>query len=393
MAAEKEEAGRMIIDTLARGPEEMHPPAIGLVPVVFKKSEIAPVLDILMKLPEASQVQLLAVLLDYPKEAVQAAVLSAAASPSQEVRVAALKALAKVGDAGTVRFLVEHAAGTRGEEQSSSRASLATLPGKDVDEAIIFGLAGFPGDAAKNELIRAVGERKISAGKGHLMRLAGSGSLQDSLEAVKALRVIASPADIPALLGILMEMSEETAQEEMGNTIAALAQEIRDPYSQASAVEGLLAPPPNSKIQPVKDAKKRCLLFRTLGKIGDDSALPLLRAALKDENPEIRNAVIRAVARSTKDLTHQVLALRGYVRMIGLAKFQSPDAAVASLKTALNLASRPEEIKLVLGALPDFACPEALALAESLQNTEGVQEEAQSAVTAIKEKLDAETSF
>jgi hypothetical protein len=66
---------------------------------------------------------------------------------------------------------------------------------------------------------------------------------------------------------------------------------------------------------------------------------------------------------------------------------------VASLKTALNLASRPEEIKLVLGALPDFACPEALALAESLQNTEGVQEEAQSAVTAIKEKLDAETSF
>jgi type 1 glutamine amidotransferase/HEAT repeat protein len=408
MAAEKEEAGRMIIDTLARGPQEMHPPAIGLVPVVFKKSEIAPVLDILMKLPETSQVHLLAVLLDYPKEAVQAAVLSAAASPSEDVRVAALKALAKVGDAGTVRFLVEHAAGTRGEEQSASRASLATLPGKDVDEAIIFGLAGFPGDAAKNELIRAVGERQISTGKSHLMSLAGSGSLQNSLEAVRALRVIASPEDIPALLGILLEMSEETAQEEMGNAIAALAQRIRDPYSRASAVEGLLAPPPDSKAQPITDAKKRCLLFRTLGKIGDDSALPLFRAALKDENPEIRNAVIRAlvdwpnptpvddvlaVAQSTKDLTHQVLALRGYVRMIGLAKFQSPDAAVESLKTALNLASRPEEIKLVLGALPDFACPEALGLAESLLNTEGVQEEAQSAITAIKEKLDAETSF
>jgi type 1 glutamine amidotransferase/HEAT repeat protein len=408
MAAEKEEAGRMIIDTLARGPEEMHPPAIGLVPVVFKKSEIAPVLDILMKLPESSQVQLLAVLTDYPKEAVQAAVLSAAARPSREVRVAALKALAKVGDAGTVRFLVERAAGTRGEEQSASRVSLATLPGKDIDEAIVFGLAGFPGDAAKNELIRAVGERRISAAKGHLMSLAGSGSLQNGLEAVKALRGIASPADIPALLGILVEMSEETAQEEMGNTIAALAQEIRDPHSRASAVEGLLAPPPNSKTQPVRDAKKRCLLFRSLGKIGDDSALPLLRAALKDENPEIRDAVIRAlvdwpnptpvddvlaVARNTKDLTHQVLALRGYVRMIGLAKFQSPDAAVASLKTALNLASRPEEIKLVLGTLTDFACPEALALAESLLNTEGVQEEAQSAITAIKEKLDAETSF
>jgi HEAT repeat protein/type 1 glutamine amidotransferase len=408
MAAERDEAARMIIDTLARGPEEMHPPAIGLVPVVFKESEIAPVLDLLMKIPETSQVQLLAVLVNYPKKAVQGAVLSAAASPSQAVRIAALKALAKVGDPTAVRFLVERAAGTRGEEQSVSRASLATLPGQDVDEAIIFGLAGFPGEAAKNELVRAVGERQISAAKSHLMSIAGSGSLQNSLEAVKALRVIASTADIPALLGILLETSDASVQEEMENTIAALTQEVRDPYSRASEVEGLLAPPPGSKAQPVTDAQERCLLYRTLGKIGDDSSISLLRAALKEDNPAIRDAVIRAlvdwpnptpvddvlaIAQNAGDLTLQVLALRGYVRMIRLAKYQSPDAAVRSLKTALNLASRPEEIKLVLGALPDFACPEALAVAESLLNTEGVQEEAQAAVTAIKEKFNNGTPF
>ena len=96
---------------------------------------------------------------------------------------------------------------------------------------------------------------------------------------------------------------------------------------------------------------------------------------------------VLAVARSTRDLTHQVLALRGYVRMIGAAKYRSPDAAVESFKTALNLASRPEEIKLILGALPDFACLEALALAESFLNTEGVREEALAAVEAIKKSL------
>jgi HEAT repeat protein/type 1 glutamine amidotransferase len=402
MAAEREEAARMIIDTLAHGPEEMHPPAISLVPVVFKESEIALVLDVLMKIPESSQVQLLAVLLDYPKEAVQAAVLSAAASPSQAVRIAALRALAKVGDATTVRFLVERAAGTRGEEQAVSRSSLATLPGTDVDEAILFGLAGFPGDPAKNELIRAVGERQISAAKSHLMTIAGSGSLQNRVEASKALRAVAAPGDIPSLLGILLETSDESAQEEMENTIAALAQEVRDPYSRASAIEGWLAPLPSSKVSPVADMKKRSLLYRTLGKIGDDSSLLLLREALKEENPAIRDAVIRAfvdwpnptpvddvlaIAQYASDLTHQVLALRGYVRMIRLARYRSPDAAVGSLKTALNLASRPEEIKLVLGALPDFACPEALALAESLLNTEGVQEEAKAAVDAIRESL------
>jgi hypothetical protein len=60
---------------------------------------------------------------------------------------------------------------------------------------------------------------------------------------------------------------------------------------------------------------------------------------------------------------------------------------VRSLETALALSSRPEEKKLVLGALPDFACPEALTLAESLLNVEGLQEEAQAAVEKIKEKI------
>ncbi|HUU36974.1 MAG TPA: HEAT repeat domain-containing protein [Candidatus Desulfaltia sp.] len=403
MAAEREEAARMIIDTLARGSQEMHEPAIGLVPIVFKESEIAPISDLLVKIPEAGQVQFLAVLVNYPKEAVQAAVLSAAKSPSPAVRIAALKALAKVGDAATVRFLVERAAGSRGEEQLAARAGLGTLPGKDIDKTVLFGLAGFPGESAKNELIRAVGERRITAGKNHLMTLAGSGSLQNSLEAVKALKAVASPTDIPALLDILLEMSDETAQEEMENTIAALARKVSDPYSRALAVEGLLAPLPNSKVLPVTDVKKRCLLYRTLGKIGDDSSLTLLRTALQEENAAIQDAVIRAladwpsatpredvlaIAQRSKDLTHQVLALRGYVRMIGLEKYQSPAAAVQSLMIALNLAPRPEEIKLVLGTLPDFACPDALALAESLLSVERVQAEAEAAVTRIREFLE-----
>ncbi len=402
MAVEREEAARMITATLARGPEEMHPPAIGLLPVVFKESEIAPVLDLLMKIPDTSQVQLLAVLGNYPNEAVEAAVLSAAASPSLAVRIAALKALAKVGDAKTVLFLVERAAGSRGEEQLAARASLWSLPGREVDQAIIFGLAAFPGDAAKNELIRAVAERRIAAGKGHLMIVAGSGSLQNRQEAIKSLRAIASPGDIPALLHILLELSDETVQEEMENTVASLAQRIGDPYARAHSVETLLAPTPTSQRQPVTDFSKRCLLYRTLGKIGDDSSLPLLRAALKDQDPRIQDAVIRAlaewpnatpceevfaIARNSRDLTHQVLAMRGYIRMIRMEKYKSPEAAVRSLQSVLELASRPEEIRLVLGALPDFASQEALVLAESLLNTEGVRGEAQAAVDAIRESL------
>ena len=402
MAAEKDAASGLILETLTRGPQEMHEPAIGLVPMVFKEGDITSILTLLPKLPEASQVQVLAALVNYPKDVVRPAVLAAAKSASPDVRLAALRTLARVGDSSTVPLLAEHAALSRGGEQLAARASLWTLPGKEVDEAVLFWLVGSPSDPVKNELIQASGERRIASGKHLLMSLAGSGPLTNSLEATKALRVVASPGDIPALLGILLGMSDETAQEEMENTIGALAQTIADPVARADSVAELLAPEPSSKQQPVTDVSKRCLLYRTLGKIGDDSSLTLIRAALSDPNAAVQDAAIRAltdwpnptpredvleIARKSKDLTHQVLAIRGFVRMISLEKFQSPEAAIRSLKMALDLATRPDEKKLVLGALPDFACPEALALAESFLNVEGVREEAQAAVEKIKEKI------
>lgn len=402
MAAEKDAASGLILETLTRGPQEMHEPAIGLVPMVFKESDITSILTLLPKLPEASQVQVLAALVSYPKDVVRPAVLAAAKSASSDVRTAALRALARVGDPSTVPLLAERAATSKGGEQLAARASLWTLPGKEVDEAVLFWVVGSPSDPIKNELIQATGERGIASGKNLLMSLAGSGPLNNSLEAAKALRVVASAGDIPALVGILIGMSDEIAQEEMENTIGALAQTIADPQARADGVEELLAPKPDSKRQPVTDISKRCLLYRTLGKIGDDSSLTLIRAALRDPDAAVQDAAIRAladwpnptaredvleIAQKSKDLTHQVLALRGYVRMIILEKFQSPKAAVRSLETVLALASRPEEKRLVLGALPDFACPEALAVAESLLNVEGVREEAQAAVEKIKEKI------
>jgi type 1 glutamine amidotransferase/HEAT repeat protein len=401
-AAEKDAARALIIDTLTRGPQEMHEPAIGLVPTIFKDADIGQVSALLPKLPEAGQVQLLAALSGYLKDAVQPAFLAAVKSAPPDVRVAALRGLAKVGDASTVLLLAERAAGSKGLEQMAARTSLWTLAGKDVDEAVLFWLLASPNDSVKNEFIQAAGERRISAAKANLMSLAASGSPANSLEAARALRATVSASDIPALLEVLFGLKDEQAQEEMENSIGALAREIGGPDSRAKDVEVLLAPPPDSRSVPVTDISRRSLLYRTLGKIGDDRSLPLIRAALKDPDAQIQDAAIRAlagwpdpapredvleIAKSRQDLTHQVLALRGYIRMVGLEKYQSPEAAVRSLKTALDLAARPDEKKLVLGALPDFACPGALALAESLLTVDGVREEAQAAVDRIKKVL------
>jgi type 1 glutamine amidotransferase/HEAT repeat protein len=402
-SAGKDEGARLILDLLARGPQEMHEPAIALVPKFFDDSSIASICSLLPRLPEPSQVQILARLPEYSGASVLPAVLEAAKNPASSLRIVALKALAKCGDASTVPLLAGRAASSRGEEQEAARASLSALPGWNVDEAILFGLLSTPDNAVRSEFIRAVGERRVHSGRGILMGLLRSPAPKISLEAAKALRTIASPGDIPVLLNILLNVGDETTQEEVQNTVAALAKKISAPYARAAAVEERLKPGEDSKLEKVTDIPKRCLLYRVLGKIGDDSSLPLVRAARREDNSAIRDAAVRALAEwpstaprddllaiagDAESLVHQVLALRGYVRMVRLEKYQSPEGAVSSLEAALALTTRPEEKILILGALPDFACPEALRLAESLLGTKDIEAEAEVAVARIKEILD-----
>jgi hypothetical protein len=140
-----------------------------------------------------------------------------------------------------------------------------------------------------------------------------------------------------------------------------------------------------------------------LGKIGVNSTLPLIRKALTEDNENIHDAGVRALAdwpndtpmedllqiagRSTRTV-HQVLALRAYVRMIQMDRYRSPEGAARSLKEALALSNRPEEKIMILGALPRFACKDALELAESLLQEDDVKAEAELAVGKIKKRLE-----
>jgi hypothetical protein len=76
--------------------------------------------------------------------------------------------------------------------------------------------------------------------------------------------------------------------------------------------------------------------------------------------------------------------------LIGLERFRSPESAVRDLKLAYSLADRPEEKKLVLGVLPNFACPDAQEFAESLMKFDDIKAEAQVAVDKIKKRLEKE---
>jgi len=393
IASSGDMAGKKIVFALNGKNADWYAPAIAMVKDYYDTSTIQEVYALLPNLPAESQVQLLEVLSHFRDEGVRASVLSAVKNPDLLVRITALKALEMVGNYTVVEFLVSHAAQSRGEEQMAARTSLWGLRCRGANPAILTNLVKDRNEAIQHELIMAVGERRIKEGLNLLLSRAQYSSDRNRQQAIRGLKNIAAPSDLPLLLNLLLGMNKDVGQLEMASAIAAVASQSSLPIGRASHVM--------DELESVTDIKGRCGLYRTLGKIGDDSSLPVLRTALTDENPDVKDAVVRAlaewptaaakedllhIAKTSDTSVHKVLALQAYIRTIGMEPYRLPESAVQSYKDVLDLA-RPEDKKLILGILPSFASHDALELAEFLLQEKEVEAEAELAIEKIKEKL------
>ncbi len=382
----------LILEVLQNPDPGMHSAVIGMVPRVFAAPEILPLCELLPRLPEQSQVQLLSVLSGYDNDVVLVTAAQALSSHSLEIRLAALRALGRQGNPSSAKLLVRHAGQSRGVEQAAARTALWNLKGSAVDATILEALSRENDPALQGELIRSLGERRISEGKALLFEKLRDPDLR--LEAIRALGHVSEPRDLPLLIDRLLECENEAEQNELANTLAATARKISRPHARASLV--------TKRLNGSQAPEDHRVLLLVLGKIGDDSSLGVLRRSLEDQDSEVREAAARAliewptatarddvflIAETSSHPTLQVLAVRAYVRMVGMERFRRPEAAVASLEAALPLVKRPEEMMSILGILPQFPCREALALAERFVADDSVGKEAEAAVARLRRSL------
>ncbi len=389
-----DDAKSLILKTLSGKDALLFAPALAAVPANFGEGEMSQVGDLMPRLPVEGRIQLAAILAGYPAEVVRPYLLSAAEDPSRDVRLAALRSIAAAGDGKSVVFLATKAARSAGAEQDAAREALARLKGVDVEEAILAHLAKASDDAVKAELVQAAGARRIAGAEPALMDIVMAGPPSLKTKAAAALRTVAGEEDLPALLALLASLDDETAREAMQDTVAAAARMNPRETARSSAVR--------SRLAAEKNAGKKADLIRILGKIGDDSALPLVRTALADPDAAVVDAAVRAladwptiaarddvldVARTSIVLNHRILSIRAYIRMIGLEPNRSPEGAAADLLTVLSVSTRPEEKKLVLGLLGRFPCVTSLKTAESLLADPTVAAEAKLAADRIRKAL------
>ena len=340
----------------------------------------------LATLPPGVQVPLIKVLASRKDPNVSKEMEALAAGKEPDVRVEALAALGEVGQASAVPLLVK-AAGAAGAEAAAARNSLRSLKADGVDAALIQAMKSAAGDL-RAELISMLADRGCAAATATLLGEAARGDEKVASAAFKAIGVLASPKDLPAMVNLLVAATSARVQAE--TAVVLIAGRMADPSKRAEAVLAALA--------SAKEAAPRAALLRVLGRIGGDKAYAAVAGAIGDNDPTVRDAAIRALAawpdvraadallglvKDADSEVHRVLALRGYVRLLGLAENADPRETVRKYAEVLVTTKRAEARRLVLGGLAEVPHAGALTLATSHLDDPAVRSEAASAAAKI----------
>lgn len=385
----QDDAVGIVLDILRGGDQEMQAVAIAMVKDMSGTDVTEALAKELPNLSAASQVMLLSALSDRGDAAALPAVSTAAKSKDPSVRIAALRALGRLGRASSVELLAHAAAATTGEERKAARDSLYRLRGPKVDPVILEAIPKAE-PKVKVELISALGERNVRTGVSALLKTAKHSDRKVRIASLRVLKVVAGPADMPALVQLLINAQSPSDRNEAQKTVAAVAHKIEDENRQAEAVLAVLP-----KVKPIPS---RCSLLGVLGKIGDNTALPVLITALKDSNTEVQTAAIRAlaqwptpqpaadllkVAEGSENKVHRILALRGFVRLLGLESERSAEESLEMYKKAMSLAPDAGEKRRVLSGLGNVESLAALRMAADYLDDNSLSREAGSAAVKI----------
>jgi len=314
----------------------------------------------------AMLVQLLAILSARGGAAELPTFVGAASHPSEDVRVAAIEGMGRLGGADAVPVLLAALTKASGREREAVRSAIGSIQGGGATRAIVAAMADAD-PALRVELIQLLADRRATRATPTLLNLAADKDARVRDAALKALGVLADATALPTLVKRLVTAGDEAGRKAAEKAVVAVCNRIEDETERAQPVVAALA--------TAKDQAARVALVDVLGRIGGGEALDALRAASKDPDEKVQDAAIRAmaewrnarvaadllrVAAEGKTLVHRVLALRGYVRVLGLPSDRPASETLKMYGDALGVAERPDEKRLVISGIASV--PDAAAL-------------------------------
>jgi HEAT repeat protein len=318
------------------------------------------------------------------------AILEAAGHGPKQVRIAAIGALGRVGDATCVSPLLEIALEPDAELVRTAKTALAELPDENVDKDIVARLAEARGKPF-SLLIEIVGQRRIQA------TAVLEKALDHSDPTVRSAALTSLGNTVPAeSLSVLISqvVDPNHPDDALVARQALKTASIRMPDREACAMELATAIERSS-------SSTQSALLEILGAMGGTRALDTIGTAAKSVDPQLQDVssrllgqwmtidaapVLLDLAKTAPDDKYQIRALRGYIR-IARQFNMSEQQRVEMCRNAFEVARQPAEQKLVLEVLKRYPNPEMLKLAFQAVQIPELKDEATQATLAIAQRL------
>jgi HEAT repeat protein len=343
------------------------------------------------RLDPAQQPLLLLALADRSDPAVLPAVLHAATSGPQKLRVTAAGLLQRLGNVSCVPVLLNAAAGEDAELAQTAKTTLSWLPGKDVDADLLARLAPATGKT-RQVLLDLAGQRQIEGALPVVVRSAEDADAGVRSAAVQALGALGGDRQAADLVRLLPKAQSPKERADIEKALQAVSGR-----GGASCVPHLLP------LMQSRDGALRVIGLHTLAVAGGPEALAAVKSAINDKEETVQDEAVRTLstwpnswpedagaadalltlAQSAKKMSHQVLGLRGYLQYIQGDKKLGNDEKVTQVAELLPRANRPEEKRLVIAALGTIPTARALELLTTLAADPAVTEEACSALANL----------
>ena len=272
-----------------------------------------------------------------------------------DTRLAAIEAMTGFQAPSVGRQLVAVAADDDDPLREAACNALKRMRVEGVDNALISATAQ-AGPRARVGLIRTLADRRAASAVPVLIDMAGSDEAPTRKAALKALQVLGRARDLEEFLGLLAGIDTPAERTSLERAILHALRTMSDGGSaQADWLVAALSQ---------AAARERASLIRLSPPIGGNRLLAALRDAVDDV--ETHDAAVRAlaqwpeptaaddlfrIARDSDDLTHHVLALRGYVRLASRSDVHGRAEAVRMLNRALGTARRDEDRAAIRRAL------------------------------------------
>jgi HEAT repeat protein len=317
------------------------------------------------------------------------AVLNAAKNGEKQLRIAAIGVVGRLGDETSVPTLLEIAADSDEELAQAAASALATMPGENVDAALVASISKADGKALA-ALIQAVGAKRIDATP-ELMKALSNSDKAIRHSALAALGETIKQKDLHVLIGQYVNSKNADDTAVAGKALRTAC--VRMPNREGCAAE-------LDAVMPHATSQANINIVEILAAMGGSKALETIGAAAKGNDSKLQDAATKALGKwmtvdaepvllelaGDKACKYQDRALRGYIRLA--RQFSMPDAKRAQIcDSALNAAKRDEDRKLVLEALERHPSQDGLKVVVKAAKYPGLKDDVRQASLVIAQKV------